>query len=795
MILRALLQLALARVFRRRSPSDHNLSAEISASGRITVRLEGRIAPSTQAWVKIGRRILALNSARTASLQERHGVRLVIAWLRPVGHRAKPVAFLLLPGLKKHTHPTLISPQTTSPPATQRRVQLTVIVPNYNHANYLEQRLASIREQTCPPDEIILLDDASTDGSTALLDAFAKRDPVPGRTRIIHNSKNSGSPFAQWARGLREATGDLVWIAESDDWCAPDFLQRIIPAFNDPAVLLAHGYTNFVGETGNPLSQSLEKIHKSVGSRAVQRSGMIASQKFVNEGMAVRNLIPNASAVVFRRPGPKFPIFNDPEWASLRVCGDWIFYLYRLRGGKIAFVREAQNYYRVHATNTSLQTHREERYHREHSLVALHLAGTYRISEDAIYRQLAWLEAYHAKHHPSQENGSPRLPTTLYAAANLPAAAARRKPNVLVAIHAFVAGGAEGFALRLALALRRLGCAVTLLELGAHPQDAAVRTLVPADMPVITVNEHRHCAIARILSDHGIEWVSTHHPRCDLALARASDLLRASERPRLFCTHHGFYHLDAANLFREQTLFTRTVDLWINVAERGRLPFEVAGLLTSATTPHFTQLPAAVVIPAKQPAPPIHPGAAAPFIITVASRALPEKGWREAIAAVAASRSKTGRNLRLVLAGSGPVYDELRTEGTPDFVELIGFHSDVPALYAQSHLGLLATTYAGESCPLGVVECLAAGRPVVVTEIGETRVMLEATGGTLAGALVASEPASTYVDRLAAALSILSTDSEAYAEAAARASERARAYDINVVAASYLAHYQSHKVA
>ena len=58
--------------------------------------------------------------------------------------------------------------------------------------------------------------------------------------QIIVNEENNGSPFLQWLKGLSLATGDLVWIAEADDSCQPEFLERLVPEFYDPAVELAY---------------------------------------------------------------------------------------------------------------------------------------------------------------------------------------------------------------------------------------------------------------------------------------------------------------------------------------------------------------------------------------------------------------------------------------------------------------------------------------------------------------------------------------------------------------------------
>ena len=98
-----------------------------------------------------------------------------------------------------------------------------VIVPNYNHARFLRQRLDSILAQTFQDFELILLDDCSTDESRTILEEYA-RDP---RVRLDFNEVNSGSPFKQWNKGVRFARGKYVWIAESDDYADPRLLEAL----------------------------------------------------------------------------------------------------------------------------------------------------------------------------------------------------------------------------------------------------------------------------------------------------------------------------------------------------------------------------------------------------------------------------------------------------------------------------------------------------------------------------------------------------------------------------------------
>jgi glycosyltransferase involved in cell wall biosynthesis len=113
---------------------------------------------------------------------------------------------------------------------------VSVIVPNYNHARYLRQRIETVLRQSFQDFEIILLDDCSTDESRSILSSYA-RDP---RVRIDFNNVNSGSTFKQWNKGVRLARCKYIWIAESDDYADERLLERLVPVLeNDPAVAFA----------------------------------------------------------------------------------------------------------------------------------------------------------------------------------------------------------------------------------------------------------------------------------------------------------------------------------------------------------------------------------------------------------------------------------------------------------------------------------------------------------------------------------------------------------------------------
>ena len=93
--------------------------------------------------------------------------------------------------------------------------KVSVIIPNYNHAPYLVQRIETVLKQSYPDFEVIILDDCSTDGSHDIIERYRGHSKV---SRIVYNKVNSGSPFRQWEKGIGICKGEYVWIAESDDW-------------------------------------------------------------------------------------------------------------------------------------------------------------------------------------------------------------------------------------------------------------------------------------------------------------------------------------------------------------------------------------------------------------------------------------------------------------------------------------------------------------------------------------------------------------------------------------------------
>ena len=237
--------------------------------------------------------------------------------------------------------------------------KVSVIVPNYNHARFLRQRIESVLGQTYQDFELILLDDHSTDESRAILEQYAS----DSRVRIEFNTANSGSPFKQWNKGVRMARGKYVWIAESDDYAERQLLERLAGILDtDPAVAFAYCRSWRVTEDDRKDGFGDFYLAYLDGSRWTT-DYCADGRDECRDYLIQRNTVPNASGVVFRRE-----IYERIGGAdeSLCLCGDWKLWAAMALSGKVAYVAEPLNFFRFHEASVRSKTTNDSRDIAEH---------------------------------------------------------------------------------------------------------------------------------------------------------------------------------------------------------------------------------------------------------------------------------------------------------------------------------------------------------------------------------------------------------------------------------------------
>ncbi len=114
---------------------------------------------------------------------------------------------------------------------------VSVITPTYNHEKYIGQCIESVLEQTFTNWEMIIIDDGSTDNTQKIVSKY--RD-----ARIKYIYQENIGPYRlgeTYNKALSLSEGNLIAILEGDDFWPPDKLEKQIPAFADPDIVLSHG--------------------------------------------------------------------------------------------------------------------------------------------------------------------------------------------------------------------------------------------------------------------------------------------------------------------------------------------------------------------------------------------------------------------------------------------------------------------------------------------------------------------------------------------------------------------------
>ncbi|MBD2766428.1 glycosyltransferase [Hymenobacter sp. BT664] len=231
--------------------------------------------------------------------------------------------------------------------------KVSIIIPNFNHAQYLSQRIESVLGQTWQDFEVILMDDCSQDTSRSIIDAYAAKD---SRIRVIYNEANSGSTFKQWNKGIRLAQGDYVWIAESDDVADPRFLEALLSKLEVyPDAGLAYCDSWSIDSQGK-LHGTGRYLLEELDSDLFRQDFVLPGPELVRRFMSYRNIVPNASAVVMRR-STLLAVGAAPE--HLRVAGDWWFWVRYFQQTQVVFIAEPLNYFRFHVRNVRTRTEQD----------------------------------------------------------------------------------------------------------------------------------------------------------------------------------------------------------------------------------------------------------------------------------------------------------------------------------------------------------------------------------------------------------------------------------------------------
>jgi glycosyltransferase involved in cell wall biosynthesis len=169
--------------------------------------------------------------------------------------------------------------------------RLSVIVPNYNHAQHLPRSLGALLRQSVAPDEIIVIDDASTDNSLEVLTNLAREHP---QLRIHRNTQNQGV-VCNMNRGIDLAKNDFLFFAAADDEIQPGLFEKSL------RLLAAHPQA--------ALSCTVSRWHDVASGMSwhmaagmADAAGYLSPEDLVRVGRAGKLIICTSSAILRKEP-------------------------------------------------------------------------------------------------------------------------------------------------------------------------------------------------------------------------------------------------------------------------------------------------------------------------------------------------------------------------------------------------------------------------------------------------------------------------------------------------------------
>ena len=245
--------------------------------------------------------------------------------------------------------------------------QVSVIIPNYNHAVYLQQRIDSILNQTYTDFEVIILDDCSTDNSRQIIEQYSNNRKI---SHIFFNETNSGNVFKQWDKGIQLAKGKYIWIAESDDWCELNLLETLVEGLekNEDCVL---AYCQSFCVTNDGVIQ-FQSLHTRLSER-------MDGKKFIKEYLLPKNPLFNAGMALWKKDVYKK---ISKEYISYKLIGDYYFWIEVASCGNVFISGKLLNYFRTHKNNISTNSVKNGLSYKEQLPLLKHLLNSKLINEN-----------------------------------------------------------------------------------------------------------------------------------------------------------------------------------------------------------------------------------------------------------------------------------------------------------------------------------------------------------------------------------------------------------------------------
>lgn len=223
---------------------------------------------------------------------------------------------------------------------------VSIMIPVYNRADYVASAIESVLAQTYKNFELIIHDDASTDGSLAIIKQF--HDP---RLRVIHTIKNHGM-LGGWNYLLKYGRGKYIKQMGSDDLLSPRCLELQIKAMEDhPSVSLVTCQRQVIGDHGQSIT-TYQFAHKDTLASGLEHAHWILTTLRENK-------IGEPAAVLFRRALIKRAGMFDPRFSQF---ADFEYWIRHLAYGDLLYLHKPLCSFRTHDGSNTTAAMRDGRF-------------------------------------------------------------------------------------------------------------------------------------------------------------------------------------------------------------------------------------------------------------------------------------------------------------------------------------------------------------------------------------------------------------------------------------------------
>ena len=227
-----------------------------------------------------------------------------------------------------------MSRQNTFPKSDAARTgtpTVSVVVPSFNHARFIQTALRSIFNQTQAPAQLLVIDDGSSDGSPEIIERILQDCPFP--SELVARS-NLGL-CATLNEGLARTSGDYFAYLSSDDVWLPDFLEARVSLLEDtPQAVLGYGHCFLIDAANQIIDCTLDWAPYADGNARE----MLLQQTFA----------PMSPTVLYRRTS-----LEKEGWHEQAKLEDYDLYLRLSTEGDFAFDPRVLSAWRQHGHNTS----------------------------------------------------------------------------------------------------------------------------------------------------------------------------------------------------------------------------------------------------------------------------------------------------------------------------------------------------------------------------------------------------------------------------------------------------------